>query len=74
MKQPKNQPSNLHTHVLIMKKILAHLKILCTTKIRKTLKKLKTPTKHINTFSISLLTSRSQKLEVKVKLKSDQGP
>ena len=34
-------------------KILRNLKIFCTTEIGMTLKKLKTPTKHINIFSIS---------------------
>ena len=39
-----------------MKKILTNLKMLCTTETGMIFKKLKTPTKHINTFSISLLT------------------
>ena len=37
-------------------KNIDNLKILCTTEIGMTFKKLKTPIKHINTFSISLLT------------------
>ena len=52
-----------------MKKILENLKIFCTTETRMTLKKLNTPTKHINTLSISLLTfmtsrSRNRKLKL----------
>ena len=39
-----------------MNKILTNLKVLCTTEIGITLKKLKTLIKHINTFSRSLLT------------------
>ena len=39
-----------------VKKILTNLKIICTTEIGMTFKKVKTPTKYINTFSISLLT------------------
>ena len=53
MKQRKDPLSNLPTNVLTVKKILTNLKIFCTTEIGVTLKKLKTPTKHINTFSIS---------------------
>ena len=50
-------------------KILTNLKIFCATEIGMTLKKLKTTAKHINTFSISLLTfmtSRSQNRKLKL--------
>ena len=50
-------------------KILTNLKIFCTTEIGTTLKKLKTPTKHKNTLSISLWTfktSRSQNRKLKL--------
>ena len=56
MKQRKDQSSNLPTNALTEEKILTNLKRFCTTEIEMTLKKIKTPTKHINTFSISLLT------------------
>ena len=49
--------------------MLTNLKIFCTTETGMTLNKLKTPTKHINTFSISLLTfmtSRSQNRKLKL--------
>ena len=52
-----------------MKKTLANLKIFCTAEIGLTLKKMKTPTKHINTWSMSLLTfmtSRSQNRKLKL--------
>ena len=62
MKQRKDPLSNLPTNVLTVKKILTNLKIFCTTEIGVTLKKLKTPTKHINTFTISLLTYMRQVL------------
>ena len=45
-----------------MKKILANLKIFCTTEIGMTLKQLKTPTKHTNTFMISRSQNRKLKL------------
>ena len=51
------------------KKLLTNLKILCATKIGMTFKKLKTPIKHIKTFSISLLTFttiRSQNRKLKL--------
>ena len=72
MKRPKYQLQNLPTNALIVKRILTNLKILCTTEIGMTLKKLKTPTKHVNTFSISLMTlmtirSQNQKLKVNSK-------
>ena len=44
-------------------KIFKNLKIFCTTEIGMTLKKLKTPTKHINTFSISLLTFMTSRFQ-----------
>ena len=50
-------------------KILTNLKIFCATEIGMTLKKFKTTAKHINTFSISLLTfmtSRSQNRKLKL--------
>ena len=52
-----------------VKKILTNLKIFCTTEIGMTFKKMKTPTKYINTFSISLLTfmtSRFQNRKLKL--------
>ena len=58
------------------KKILTILKIFYTTEIAIILKKLKTTTKHINTFSISLLifmTSRSQNRKLKLNLKVFQN-
>ena len=54
---------NLPTNVLTVNKILIDLKIFCTTEIEMT------PIKHINTFSISLLTfmtSRSQNRNLKL--------
>ena len=54
-------------------KILTNLEIFCTTEIGMTFKKLKTPTKHINTFSISLLTfmtSQSQNRKLKLNSKA----
>ena len=54
---------------LTVKKILTNLKILYTTEIGITCKKLKTTIKHINTFSMSLLTFmtiRSQNRKLKL--------
>ena len=56
MKQRKDQLLNLPTNALTVKKELTNIKILCKTEIGFTLKKLKTPTKHIDTFSIPSLT------------------
>ena len=60
---------NLPTNALTVKKILTNFKIFCTTEIGMIFKKLKTPIKHINTFSISLLTfmtSRFQNRKLKL--------
>ena len=59
-------------------KIMTNLKILYhTTEIGMTLRKLKTPIKHINTFSISLLTFmtiRSQNWKLKLNSRAIKAP
>ena len=60
-----------------MKKILANLKIFCTTEIGMTFKKIEDPNKaykyFLNIF-IDIYDKSFPKSEVKVKFKSDQSP
>ena len=49
MKQPKSESLSLPAEALTVKKILTKLKILRTTEIGITLKKLQTPVKRIST-------------------------